>query len=69
MPVGYVQRSRFTPWRAGASPDAGSDQKPKWGKAVRLISSTWAAAREAELMERELEILRLLGKGSARNWR
>ena len=31
--------------------------------AVALISSTRAAAREAELTDRELEILRLLGKG------
>lgn len=31
--------------------------------AVALISSTRAAAREAELTNRELEILRLLGKG------
>jgi PAS domain S-box-containing protein len=33
-------------------------------EAVALISSTRAAAREAELTDRELEILRLLGKGS-----
>ncbi len=33
-------------------------------EAVALISSTRAAAREAELTVRELEILRLLGKGS-----
>ncbi len=33
-------------------------------EAVALISSTRAAAREAELTNRELEILRLLGKGS-----
>lgn len=33
-------------------------------EAVVLISSTRAAAREAELTDRELEILRLLGKGS-----
>lgn len=33
-------------------------------EAVALISSTRAAAREAELTGRELEILRLLGKGS-----
>jgi PAS domain S-box-containing protein len=32
-------------------------------EAVALISSTRAAAREAELTNRELEILRLLGKG------
>lgn len=32
--------------------------------AVALISSTRAAARAAELTDRELEILRLLGKGS-----
>ncbi len=32
-------------------------------EAVALISSTRAAAREAELTDRELEILRLLGKG------
>jgi PAS domain S-box-containing protein len=32
-------------------------------EAVVLISSTRAAAREAELTDRELEILRLLGKG------
>lgn len=33
-------------------------------EAVALISSTRDAAKEAELTERELEILRLLGKGS-----
>lgn len=33
-------------------------------EAVALISSTRAAAREAELSVRELEILRLLGKGA-----
>jgi PAS domain S-box-containing protein len=33
-------------------------------EAVALISSTRAAAREAELTARELEILRLLGSGS-----
>lgn len=33
-------------------------------EAVALITSTRAAAREAELTGRELEILRLLGKGS-----
>lgn len=33
-------------------------------EAVALISSTRAAARETELTDRELEILRLLGKGS-----
>jgi PAS domain S-box-containing protein len=33
-------------------------------EAVTLICSTRSAAREAELTERELEILRLLGKGS-----
>ena len=33
-------------------------------EAVAMISSTRDAAREAELTERELEILRLLGKGS-----
>lgn len=33
-------------------------------EAVALISSTRAAAREAELTQRELEILRLLGKGN-----
>jgi len=33
-------------------------------EAVALISSTRAAAREAELSSRELEILRLLGKGN-----
>ena len=33
-------------------------------EAVTLISSTRSAAREAELTDRELEILRLLGKGN-----
>ncbi|HUE80644.1 MAG TPA: LuxR C-terminal-related transcriptional regulator [Pyrinomonadaceae bacterium] len=33
-------------------------------EAVTLITSTRSAAREAELTERELEILRLLGKGA-----
>jgi PAS domain S-box-containing protein len=33
-------------------------------EAVAFISSTRAAAREAELTDRELEVLRLLGKGS-----
>ena len=33
-------------------------------EAVAMISSTRATAREAELTDRELEILRLLGKGS-----
>lgn len=33
-------------------------------EAVALLSSTRAAAKEAELTDRELEILRLLGKGS-----